>query len=176
MEPYYASIKVNRSLYEYIVHTTGSRVIRPGKMGILWSVIKQYLICYTEHQLELSRIKEGSSSGHTLQIELKKKNGAHTYCQTIHDVKNLNLSSRIYLSNKGKRVIARLLSMEFQKTFLDYMSGATINNPHINIKDIIINFCDKYGMDFDNSYEMLKKRWYRHRCRSQNQQNTLINF
>lgn len=175
MEPYYTTIEVNRSLYEYIVHTTGSRIIRPGKMGILWSVIKQHLICYTDHQLENSQVTEPTKK-YSLKIELKRKNGAQTYSHSDHDTRQLNLSCRVYLSNKGKRVITRLLSIEFQKTFLDYMSGATINNPHINIKDIIINFCDQYGMDFANAYEMLKKRWYRHRCRSQNQQNTLINF
>ena len=77
MEPYYTTIEVNRSLYEYIVHTTGSRIIRPGKMGILWSVIKQNLICYTDHQLESSQVTEPTNK-YSLQIELKRKNGAQS--------------------------------------------------------------------------------------------------
>ncbi|MBR4094713.1 MAG: hypothetical protein IKK23_04850 [Bacteroidales bacterium] len=88
----------------------------------------------------------------------------------------LNTASRRYLSIKGCRIVVRLLISEFQKTFLDYMSGASMANPQLNIKDAINVFCDDYGLDFLSSYEMLKKRWYRYRTKEYHQHNTLLNL
>ena len=169
----FIEIRVPEALYNYIVHTTGGDIIRPCKNGVLWAVIKQHLICYTKWKIELGNPTNPElQAGHILKIELLRKNGAQAPCRNI----SLNTSSRKYLSTQGCRLVSRLLSCEFQKTFLDYMSGASMANPDINIKDAINVFCDDYGLDFLNSYEMLKKRWYRYRQKDSIKQNTLINF
>lgn len=167
----YVEIRVPQSLYCYIVHTTGGDIIRIGKYGILWAVIKQHLICYTRWRLELDTIQPDKEEP-TLKVELLRKNGAQVPNQDV----TLNTASRRYLSVKGCRIVVRLLISEFQKTFLDYMSGASMANPQLNIKDAINVFCDDYGLDFLSSYEMLKKRWYRYRTKEYHQHNTLLNL
>lgn len=146
----YVEIKVPQPLYSYIVHTTGGDMIKPGKNGVLWNIIKQHLICYAQWIQEGANVK---SEATTLKIELLRKNGAQAPGHNI----SLNTSSRRYLSLRGRRIIVRLLISEFQKTFLDYMSGASMANSQLNIKDAINIFCDDYGLDFPSSYEMLKK-------------------
>ncbi len=167
----FVEIRVPHSLYCYIVHTTGGEIIRVGKYGILWAVIKQHLICFTRWRLESETIQSKSEEP-ILKIELLRKNGAQVL---NHDI-TLNTASRRYLSVKGSRIVVRFLISEFQKTFLDYMSGASMANPQLNIKDVINVFCDDYGLDFLSSYEMLKKRWYRYRTKESHRHNTLLNL
>lgn len=166
----YVEIQVPISLHAYIIHTTGGDTVRIGKSGVLWAVIKQHLICYTRWTIETKPYLDPALP--VLKIELLRKNGAQVPNQDI----TLNTSSRRYMSLTGTRVVARLLISEFQKTFLDYMTGASMANPQLNIKDAINIFCDDYGLDFLGSYEMLKKRWYRYRQKDSTQQNTLLNL
>lgn len=166
----YIEISVPSSLHSYILHTTGGDTIHPGKNGVLWAVIKQHLICYTSWMKEVGG--NAHPSGQKIKIELLRKNGAHVPGKEI----SINTSSRKYISLKGSRIIVRLLISEFQKTFLDYMAGATMANPQLNIKDTINIFCDDYGLDFLRDYEMLKKRWYRFRMRPPSEQNSLLNM
>lgn len=165
----FVEIRVPQSLYSYIVHTSGGDTIRLGKGGVLWNVLKQHLICYTQWNLESPNRESGTP---VIKIELLRKNGAQVPGKDI----SLNTSSRRYLSLKGNRIVVRLLISEFQKTFLDYMSGASMANPQLNIKDAINIFCDDYGLNFLDSYEMLKKRWYRYRQKESIHQNTLLNL
>lgn len=167
----YVELGVPEPLYCYIKHTTCGQPIRLGKNGILWAVIKQHLICYTRYMAE-----QDSSNpilkNPVIKIELLRKNGAVAPSKNV----TLNTSSRRYLSLTGSRIIVRLLISEFQKTFLDYMRGATMANPQLNIKDAIKIFCVEYGLDFLEHYEMLKKRWYRYRTKESAHQNTLLNL
>lgn len=165
----FVEIRVPQSLYSYILHTCGGDTVRLGKGGVLWNVLKQHLICYTQWHLE-NRSRE--SGAPVIKIELLRKNGAQIPGKDI----SLNTSSRRYISLKGNRIVVRLLISEFQKTFLDYMSGASMANPQLNIKDAINIFCDDYGLNFLDSYEMLKKRWYRYRQKESSHQNTLLNL
>ena len=167
----YVEIKVPTSLYSYRMHTTGGDTIRLGKNGVLWAVIKQHLICYTRWSLECNSQMQDTQTP-KIRIELLRKNGA----QVPNKDFTLNTSSRKYLSLEGNRIVVRLLISEFQKTFLDYMSGASMANPQLSIKDAINVFCDDYGLEFLNSYEMLKKRWYRYRQKESCLQNTLLNL
>lgn len=165
----YVEIRVPQSLYCYVVHTTGSNTIKVGKNGVLWAILKQHLICYTRWQQERQR---GVGVGPVLKIELLRKNGAQVPLKKV----TFNTGCRRYISLKGARIVTRLLISEFQKTFLDYMTGASMANPALNIKDAINIFCDDYGLDFLSSYEMLKKRWYRYRQKTPREQNTLLNL
>lgn len=165
----YIELRVPKPLYSYIVHTRGSNFIHIGKHGVIWAVVKQYLICYTQWIDEQSRF---IGEGPTINIGLLRKNGV----QIPNNKITFNTGCRRYLSIKGSRIVVRLLISEFQKTFLDYMSGASAANPELNIKDAINIFCEDYGLDFTSSYEMLKKRWYRYRQKESEYQNTLINF
>ncbi len=165
----FVEIRVPQALHDYIVHTTGGNIIHLGKNGVLWAVVKQHLICYTAWK------KEPSSRGMNnffLRIPLLRKNGAQAHGRQLQ----LNTESRKFLSLSGERIVARLLTSEFNKTFIDYMCGAYAVDPNLNIKDIILKFCDDYGLIPDKSYEMLKKRWYRYRKKSSQHQNTLKNF
>ncbi len=167
----YVEISVPSSLYSYIVHTTGGSSVRIGKNGVLWAVIKQHLICYTRWSMECNSQNHNSQTP-KIKIELLRKNGAQVPNKDV----TLNTSSRKYLSLEGQRIVVRLLRSEFQKTFLDYMAGASMANSQLSIKDAINVFCDDYGLEFLNSYEMLKKRWYRYRQKGSSCQNTLLNL
>lgn len=169
------AVPVCRALRDYLVNTTGSTLIHPAKTSVIWAVVKQYLICYTERQAELRR-HGPEDPQECIYIGLLQASSCKTYSRMSDNIISINTDCRQFLSFKGQRVIARLLNNEFAKTYLDYMAGATANNPELNIKDIISNFCDQYSLDFPSVYEMLKKRWYRFRAQPRQLQNSLINF
>ena len=68
-----------------------------------------------------------------------------------------------YISPANAKILANALEKLFWWNFNAYLDSNAINPHKMQVKVLIYNYFDKYKINPDNaSYEMFKKRYYRH--------------
>jgi len=141
---------------EFIIDTHGSDLIVPERRSQLWEIVKYYLELpppnYHFPETKDNLIYVALLDGHTYKTINK---GSDT---PIH----LNPLFRWYLSEEACVKIAKHFRAQFKHTFHCYMQGAMANNPDMEQRQMMENFCRMYNLTLNElSEDMLKKSWDR---------------
>lgn len=155
-------VKVSPALREYILAVnSGSDIIVPSRGSRLWGLVKMYLEPVPRDYEPMPA--DGDPNYIRIALYMTKR---PVWSIPTGDIVTLNILYRDHLSEDGQRAVAKHLMGEFKSTFRAYMTGALSNNPELNIREAIDEFCSDYGIETENiTVEMLLKDWYRFRQR-----------
>lgn len=153
-------VHVGRTLREFVVSTKGSDVLTPEKDSILWCLLKQHLVTSAEGYIPIP----DELKGEYVRIALRSAHSATSYNVPAGRTIQINTLFRCYLDKTGENTIRKYLTLEFKKTFRDYMTGCLAINDKVRILDAIEEFCKDHGIPLDGviTFEMLRKDWYRY--------------
>jgi hypothetical protein len=156
-------VKVQKAVREFIISSSGSDLIVPGSQSLLWQLVKQHLKVVPENYRTIADRSE------YIRIELLTVNSSKVFTRkmkgfgkgTFRDV-TLNTAYRSWLDPAGQNAVAGHLRRSFKECFHNFVMGAIFDNPELQQKKAIENFCELYGITFDEiNYEMLVKSWLR---------------
>ena len=156
-------VKVSRALREYILSINdGSDIVVPDKRSLLWGLVKMHLDLVPAGYIPVPLKPQDDF----IRISLLKSRRTKSFSIPKDRVLEINTLFRNYLTEEGQKAIAEYLSRSFKLTFRSYMAGALSNNPELQIKEAILEFCSDHNICMDDiTYAALRKDWFRYRKR-----------
>jgi hypothetical protein len=149
-------VQVHPIIREFIIDTNGSDVIVPEKNSLFWKTIKYNL------EIPPEDYREPQTKDNIIYIALIDSTGTKSVSKKTDNTIYINHLFRWYLSHEAQEEIASYLRKQFKHTFHCYIQGAVSNNPNIEQRHAIENFCKMYHLTMNElSEDMLKKSWYR---------------
>ena len=156
-------VKVSRAIREYILSINeGSDIVVPDKRSLLWGLVKMHLDLVPVGYIPVPL----KAQDDFIRISLLKSRRTKSYSIPKNRVLEVNTLFRNHLTEDGQKAIADYLSRSFKQVFRAYMAGALSNNPELQIKDAILEFCSDHNISMDDiTYSALRKDWFRYRKR-----------
>lgn len=149
-------VQVHPMIREFIIDTTGSDMIVPEKTSHLWDIVK--------HNLELppENYHAPETKDNLIYIALLDTSHLRTVVKNSDKTIVINTLFRWYLSADAQGTIAKHFRQQFKHTFHCFMQGAIANNPKLEQRQAMENFCKLYNLTLNElSEDMLKKSWDR---------------
>ena len=159
-------VKVSRAIREYILSINeGSDIVVPEKHSLLWGLVKMHLDLVPAGYIPVPLKPQDDF----IRISLRKSRRTKSYSIPKNGVLAINTLFRNHLTEEGQKAIANYLVRSFKQVFRSYMAGALSNNPDLQIKEAILEFCEDHNICMDNiTYAALRKDWFRYRKRCVN--------
>jgi hypothetical protein len=163
MEKIIVDVKVQKFIKEFILSTNGSDLIVPESKSLLWQLLKQHLkvtpAAWTSLHDRSEYIRIEILNTHSAKILAHKMKG-HRKGQ-LQEI-TINTGYRFYLDERGQAAVAKQFRKAFKECFHNFVFGSIFDNPMLQQKQAIENFCSAYRIAIDDmNYEMLVKSWMR---------------
>lgn len=152
-------IRVGREIRDFIVTSTGSDLLSPGKRTVLWSLVRPWLRCDPVPDMQERDPLE------TVRIALRMKDSNRIYSFAADKVTCINTSlTHFYIDPRGEAAVRRHFETSFKHVFHVYMAGYSAGSTGQAQLDAITSFCLDYGITVtEKLIQRLDKDWYRWR-------------
>lgn len=152
-------VRVGKELREFIITSTGSELLSPGKNTVLWSLVRPWLRSEPVTGLEIRDPLED------IHIALRMKESNRIYSFASDKVTCINTCyTHFWLDPRGEAAVRRHFETSFRLVFHVYMAGYSAGSTGTVQLDAITSFCLDYGITVSEKLlQRLDKDWYRWR-------------